>query len=553
MRSAAQHSAQSAAAQSSGPLKRQCGCGTHTPGGGTCAACAGKSAQSLVRNALDGGGQPLEPGLRTAMETQFAHTEARVTRMTTVPSHLGDAGDRREHEADRLAQARTSSPGRRGVDLSGVRIHTGAEAGRSAAALRASAYTAGSDIVFAPGRFAPDTASGRHVLAHEIAHVIQNSRAPREASVLRRFTEYTKHQQSSGASNGWKHPALSNLRVSDDGLMAAEDNDWGPGTSQRAWTTQAKWAESNKILDGVGSEARLRARGGGEEIKGKAPANGSSMTLTEIEPIKKNGDPINLASDCGSACRQIMGSGRTDVAVTKGTGKSDPNGTIGAVIGGFAGGIGLGAAGAGIGYAIGGKQHGGLGLGIGLAAGLIGGAVGGAFAGSAIEKKISAKPQPSEDFTEPHTYHGGRPTTPEEFSGEIYRREFGNNLTREEALARYDALSPAEKDAFDRKYGINKYAVPRVGQGVTIGTEYSMPGYAPVAGAEDSTWNFHYAANVLSSGEDYVTLESAAGWKPDQWIFFMYGPASKTQSFHEEQNRTESHGTKNTSMVVQSN
>jgi len=55
----------------------------------------------------------------------------------------------------------------------------------------------------------------------------------------------------------------------------------------------------------------------------------------------------------------------------------------------------------------------------------------------------------------------------------------------------------------------------------------------------------------MSSGEDYITLESAAGWQPNDWIFFMYGPASKSQSFYEEQRATGTHGSKNTAMVVQ--
>ena len=117
-------------------------------------------------------------------------------------------------------------------------------------------------------------------------------------------------------------------------------------------------------------------------------------------------------------------------------------------------------------------------------------------------------------------------------------------------LAAYDNLPPDKKDAFDRKYGINKYAAPRVGQGITIGTEYGMPGYADPS---HSAWNFHYAASVLSSGADYITLESAAGWGPDDWIFFLYGPASKGQSFYEEQGATGTHGTKNTALVVQPN
>jgi hypothetical protein len=118
-----------------------------------------------------------------------------------------------------------------------------------------------------------------------------------------------------------------------------------------------------------------------------------------------------------------------------------------------------------------------------------------------------------------------------------------------ELLARYDALSAADKDAVDRKYGINKYAVPKVGQGLTISTEKDMPGY--MSTDPKHTWNFHYAAAVLRSGPDFITLESAAGWDSDDWIFFMYGPETKGQSFYEYHGATGTHGTKYQTYVVE--
>ncbi|MEU6198263.1 DUF4157 domain-containing protein [Streptomyces sp. NPDC047061] len=72
-----------------------------------------------------------------------------------------DAGVRREMEA-RLA-----------TDLGAVRVHTGAEAGESARALGARAYTVGADIVFGAGQYAPSTPVGRYLLAHELTHVVQ--------------------------------------------------------------------------------------------------------------------------------------------------------------------------------------------------------------------------------------------------------------------------------------------------------------------------------------------------------------------------------------------
>ncbi|SDK80413.1 eCIS core domain-containing protein [Nonomuraea jiangxiensis] len=62
---------------------------------------------------------------------------------------------------------------RLGVDLAGVRVHTGTAAGAAARSLRAKAYTVGHDVVFGTGRYAPETVQGRLLLAHELAHVAQ--------------------------------------------------------------------------------------------------------------------------------------------------------------------------------------------------------------------------------------------------------------------------------------------------------------------------------------------------------------------------------------------
>jgi hypothetical protein len=68
--------------------------------------------------------------------------------------------------------------GRRlGHDFARVRVHTNERAGRSALALNAAAYTVANDVVFAPGRYAPDTVEGDRLLTHELVHVVQQQRA----------------------------------------------------------------------------------------------------------------------------------------------------------------------------------------------------------------------------------------------------------------------------------------------------------------------------------------------------------------------------------------
>jgi Domain of unknown function (DUF4157) len=60
---------------------------------------------------------------------------------------------------------------RLGRDLGEVRVHTDARARESAARLNADAYTVGDDLVFAPGRHAPQTQQGKHLAAHKLSKI----------------------------------------------------------------------------------------------------------------------------------------------------------------------------------------------------------------------------------------------------------------------------------------------------------------------------------------------------------------------------------------------
>ena len=62
---------------------------------------------------------------------------------------------------------------RLGHDFGAVRVHADAAAARAAATLGAKAYTRGDDVVFGAGHYAPHTARGRWLVAHELAHVAQ--------------------------------------------------------------------------------------------------------------------------------------------------------------------------------------------------------------------------------------------------------------------------------------------------------------------------------------------------------------------------------------------
>jgi Domain of unknown function (DUF4157) len=127
-----------------GGMLQRCACGRSAGPEGECAECRarrlmrtgdrdeGKATVSpITREVLRSPGRPLDPGVRDLMESRFGH------------------------------------------DFSRVRVHSDTDAASSAQAINALAYTAGSHIVFGAGRFAPETQAGRRLLAHELAHVIQ--------------------------------------------------------------------------------------------------------------------------------------------------------------------------------------------------------------------------------------------------------------------------------------------------------------------------------------------------------------------------------------------
>lgn len=94
-------------------------------------ACRPSQVPQSVHHALKLSGQPLDAATATFMGSRFGH------------------------------------------DFSHVRVHTDSLASDSATAVGARAYTVGSDIVFADGQFAPRTSDGQKLLAHELAHVVQ--------------------------------------------------------------------------------------------------------------------------------------------------------------------------------------------------------------------------------------------------------------------------------------------------------------------------------------------------------------------------------------------
>lgn len=72
-----------------------------------------------------------------------------------------------------------------GADFGGVRVHTGEQAAAAARSVNALAFTVGRDIVFDRGQYAPATGEGSRLLAHELAHVLQQAQGAPHNTIQR--------------------------------------------------------------------------------------------------------------------------------------------------------------------------------------------------------------------------------------------------------------------------------------------------------------------------------------------------------------------------------
>jgi hypothetical protein len=100
----------------------------------------------------------------------------------------------RQHGEAIEPTVRAEFEGRFAADFGSVRIHRDGNADRLSRSLGAHAFTTERDIFFAQGAYAPGTASGRYLLAHELAHTVQQGAVP-AAPVRRKVRADTSHDR----------------------------------------------------------------------------------------------------------------------------------------------------------------------------------------------------------------------------------------------------------------------------------------------------------------------------------------------------------------------
>ena len=151
--------------------------------------CAGAAPPSVERIASGSGGTPLPGGLRADMEQHF------------------------------------------GRDFGSVRLHADGAAAGSAREIGAAAYSVGSRVVFGAGRYAPQTPSGRALIAHELAHVVQQ-RGASEPQVLRKpmgaMPNEVTRQATPADKRDFAAEALKFVKGQSEFFRAKKDRNVGP-------------------------------------------------------------------------------------------------------------------------------------------------------------------------------------------------------------------------------------------------------------------------------------------------------------------------------------
>jgi len=149
----------------SGPqLQRACACG------GECPKCRTQPDQGQVR-------------------LQTKHVQSSEPGETEAPSAVDDVLRSSGQPLDPATRGFMES--RFGHDFGQVRIHNDEQAARSARLVDARAYTVGRNVVVGAGEYAPGTSEGNRLLAHELAHVVQQAQGG--AGLLQRQPEAVPH------------------------------------------------------------------------------------------------------------------------------------------------------------------------------------------------------------------------------------------------------------------------------------------------------------------------------------------------------------------------
>ena len=214
------------------------------------------------------------------------------------------AGERQLDEPTRAVME-----SRFGEDFTDVRVHTGDAASAVAQAVQARAYTVGEDIVFGDREYAPQTVEGERLIAHELAHVVQQRRGSGTAAG-EHATERDAHDAAVNAASGRAAPVRQRAT---------------PGTVQKAPLREVSAAKGGGVpsaRDGVTVIDWTITAGDYDVVR----AFGVPTDEDVAPKAWENTDATTLYVDPGTARRAgVIGLGRwREVRLTRGRPPTQP-------------------------------------------------------------------------------------------------------------------------------------------------------------------------------------------------------------------------------------
>jgi len=401
-----------------------------------------------------------------------------------------------------------------GDELPQVAIHKNSS---KADAINALAFTQGNHIHFAPGAYNPHSTQGKELIGHELAHVAQqsqgqvsptnyeNGQAVNNSEALEKEADQVGKQVATSNVKGSLGPIQTPAHASEAGgviqkyektigyhestyigfIKTSDDGkmmveDHG----MNGYATDDLITRANDILKGLHSPVEVKKSNHQKSV----PVPGQPNQKNDLEHFTIVGKVWQghawLPDDCGQANHEIMGSSYLNSSDFK------------------------------------------------------------ALYGPANDPRETSSARYYADDRKP----GGNLSTTETMSTDIYmdifKSEFNKDLDRKQALNAWTHLDSDVQGSLNEKYGINEYAVPKMGQSVTIGSEQDMVGEP-----RKKPYNFHFGYNLMQSGHDYITLEDYDRSGVPYYLN-MYGPASKKQAWAQEPINTGAMTENTTSMVV---
>ncbi|HSK80355.1 MAG TPA: DUF4157 domain-containing protein [Thermoanaerobaculia bacterium] len=183
-------------------------------------------------------------------------------------------------------EARAMLEPRFGRDLGAVRVHDGLEAAEAAQAAEARAFTMGRDVVFSPGQYAPGTPGGRRLLAHELAHVVQQSGSASPPAVQRSPWDVNPPQPAAQAAEptaGAQRPALVEIGATD--LISSQD----PRLAEFAKTVQGALTPTSTVyVTGFWDASTATTEGGFQRGDAEQRAKLAKTALSALGIPPKN-------------------------------------------------------------------------------------------------------------------------------------------------------------------------------------------------------------------------------------------------------------------------